>query len=119
MDCGSSSQKNVGQYQLLPYLKSRGITCLEGIMISHTDTDHVSGIQELLDLMAKDLSSVKAKTLFLPEWAENIQGYEDTGKQDPEHTQNEKKSLYGNEEKKTGQNGTACFRSWQRELVWR
>ena len=102
MDCGSSSQKNVGQYQLLPYLKSRGITCLEGIMISHTDTDHVSGIQELLDLMAKDLSSVKAKTLFLPEWAENIQGYEDTGKQDPEHTQNEKKSLYGNEEKKDG-----------------
>ena len=72
MDCGSSSQKNVGQYQLLPYLKSRGITCLEGIMISHTDTDHVSGIQELLDLMAKDLSSVKVKKLFLPKWREDF-----------------------------------------------
>ncbi len=102
MDCGSSSQKNVGQYQLLPYLKSRGITVLEGIMVSHTDTDHISGIQELLDFMAKGLSSVKVKKLLLPAWAESIQGYDDPGKQDPENTQGEKKSLYGNEEKKDG-----------------
>ena len=68
MDCGSSNQKNTGQYQLLPYLKSRGITSLDGIMVSHTDTDHISGIRELLDFMAKGLSSVKAETLILPEW---------------------------------------------------
>lgn len=68
MDCGSSSQKNTGQYQLLPYLKSRGITYLEGILISHTDVDHISGIQELLDFMAKGLTSVKAGNLILPDW---------------------------------------------------
>ena len=68
MDCGSSNQKNTGQYQLLPYLKSRGITCLDGLMVSHTDTDHISGIRELLDFIAKGLSSVKAETLILPEW---------------------------------------------------
>ena len=44
MDCGSSNQKNVGTVSALPYLKSRGITCLDGIMVSHTDTDHISGI---------------------------------------------------------------------------
>ena len=49
MDCGSSNQKNTGQYQLLPYLKSRGITSLDGIMVSHTDTDHISGIREMLE----------------------------------------------------------------------
>lgn len=100
MDFGSSSQKNVGQYQLLPYLKSRGITSLEGIMISHTDTDHISGIQELLDFVTKDLSSVKVKKLLLPAWAESIQGYDN-----PEYTQDEKKSLYGNKEKKEGEEG--------------
>lgn len=68
MDFGSSSRKNTGQYQLLPYLKSRGITYLDGILVSHTDTDHISGIQELLELMTKDLTSIKAGTLILPDW---------------------------------------------------
>ena len=78
MDCGSSNQKNTGQYQLLPYLKSRGITCLDGIMVSHTDTDHISGIRELLDFMARGLSSVKAETLILPEWEDaGEDGYAD------------------------------------------
>ena len=78
MDCGSSNQKNTGQYQLLPYLKSRGITCLAGIMVSHTDTDHISGIRELLDFMARGLSSVKAETLILPEWEDaGEEGYAD------------------------------------------
>lgn len=68
MDFGSSSRKNTGQYQLLPYLKSRGITYLDGILVSHTDTDHISGVQELLELMTKDLTSIKAGTLILPDW---------------------------------------------------
>ena len=82
MDCGSSSQKNTGQYQLLPYLKSRGITYLEGVLISHTDVDHISGIQELLELMSKGLTSVKAGSLILPDWgAERTNMYPEERKQ--------------------------------------
>ena len=37
IDGGSSNKSAVGQYQILPYLKSRGISRLDGIFISHTD----------------------------------------------------------------------------------
>lgn len=68
MDCGSSNKKNTAQYQLLPYLKSRGISHINGIMISHTDKDHISGIMELLEFMGQGLTSVKADMLILPDW---------------------------------------------------
>ena len=65
MDCGSSNKKNIAAYQLLPYLKSRGISYIDGILVSHTDNDHISGIQELMEYMTKGLTSVKAGTLML------------------------------------------------------
>lgn len=68
MDCGSSNKKNTAQYQLLPYLKSRGISHINGIMISHTDKDHISGIMEFLEFMGQGLTSVEADTLILPDW---------------------------------------------------
>lgn len=68
MDCGSSNKKNTAQYQLLPYLKSRGISHINGIMISHTDKDHISGIMELLEFMGQGLTSMEADTLILPDW---------------------------------------------------
>lgn len=48
-DCGSSSQKNVYEDILLPFLKYEGIQCLDGIFVSHPDADHISGILELLE----------------------------------------------------------------------
>ena len=49
IDGGSSNKNAVGQYQILPYLKSRGISRLDGIFISHTDGDHISGTEEILE----------------------------------------------------------------------
>lgn len=49
-DCGSSSRSKVGQYVLLPALKYYGIHKLDGIFLSHPDTDHMNGILELLEL---------------------------------------------------------------------
>lgn len=69
MDCGSSSKKQTAQYQLLPYLKSRGISYIDGIMVSHTDQDHISGILELLEYMGEGLTSVRAGVLMLPRWS--------------------------------------------------
>ncbi len=67
VDGGSSSKKKIGQYQLLPFLRSRGISYIDAIFVSHTDEDHISGIRELLDYMGKDLISLKAGNLILPE----------------------------------------------------
>ena len=76
MDCGSSNKKNIAAYQLLPYLKSRGISYIDGILVSHTDNDHISGIQELMEYMTKGLTSVKAGTLMLPQWKEKPEAYQ-------------------------------------------
>ncbi len=76
MDCGSSNKKNIAAYQLLPYLKSRGISYIDGILVSHTDNDHISGIQELMEYMTQGLTSVKAGTLMLPQWKEKPEAYQ-------------------------------------------
>ncbi len=48
-DCGSSSVENVGTKTLIPALRYYGITYIDAVFISHTDEDHVNGIQELLE----------------------------------------------------------------------
>ena len=42
MDGGSTSKNKVGQYQIIPFLKSRGIIRLEAVLLSHPDEDHVT-----------------------------------------------------------------------------
>lgn len=70
IDGGSSNKSGVGQYQILPYLKNQGIGYLDGIFVSHTDQDHISGIKELLTFMRDGLTSIHADALYLPGWSE-------------------------------------------------
>lgn len=77
IDCGSSSQSGVGQYQLLPYLKNQGISYLDAILVSHTDKDHISGIQELLEFMRDHLTVIRAGKLILPGWEEEPEAYQE------------------------------------------
>lgn len=77
IDGGSSNKTGVGQYQILPYLKYRGIPRLDGIFISHTDEDHISGVRELLELMGKRLISLRAECLYLPDWEETPEAWEE------------------------------------------
>ena len=49
IDAGSSDNNSVGQYTLIPALKYYGMQKVDMIFISHTDTDHVSGIIYLLE----------------------------------------------------------------------
>ncbi len=64
-DCGSSSRKMVGKYVLLPYLKYCGIHTLDGVFVSHPDTDHANGVLELLAMGEE--SGIGIKQLILPE----------------------------------------------------
>ena len=67
-DCGSTSRKNIGEYVLKPYLKSRGIRSLRGVFVSHPDEDHMNGVIELLE-NGVDWGIV-VEQLFLPAIAE-------------------------------------------------
>lgn len=49
MDAGSSQLKNLGGQRLLPFLKSKGVSSLDYVFVSHGDLDHISGIKFLLE----------------------------------------------------------------------
>lgn len=49
MDCGSSSESEVGRYRLIPCLKANGIGRIDLLFVSHFDSDHVNGLLELLE----------------------------------------------------------------------
>ena len=51
-------------------MKSRGISRLDGIYVSHTDEDHISGVRELLEFVEKDLTSLRIENLILPKWSD-------------------------------------------------
>lgn len=67
IDGGSSSVQQVGAYRILPYIKQRGRSIIEGVFVTHPDQDHISGILEILEEMTRG-GSVKVKRLFLPLW---------------------------------------------------
>ncbi|WP_332875784.1 DNA internalization-related competence protein ComEC/Rec2 [Massilia sp. S19_KUP03_FR1] len=49
-----SPDSNGGSRVILPYLRARGIAHLDGIVISHSDTDHVGGALALLQAVRVD-----------------------------------------------------------------
>lgn len=66
LDGGSTSQKNVGTYVILPYIKQQGISCLEAVVLTHTDQDHINGVTEVLEEGKKGWLTVK--NLMYPYW---------------------------------------------------
>ena len=65
MDGGSTSKNKVGQYQIIPFLKSRGIIRLEAVFLSHPDEDHVNGVVEMIEQTGK--TGIKIGCLVLPD----------------------------------------------------
>ena len=63
MDGGSSDVKKVGQYRIEPFLKSQGVGVLDYVLISHGDSDHMNGVEELIE--RQDIG-VRIGTLILP-----------------------------------------------------
>lgn len=48
VDGGSTSVNNVGENRILPFLKSNQVTSIDYWFVSHCDTDHMSGLLEIL-----------------------------------------------------------------------
>ena len=76
IDGGSSGKESVGRWQLIPFLKNQGLPRLDGILVSHTDMDHISGILELLEMMAGNLTPIHVNYLFLPAWEDPPEEWE-------------------------------------------
>lgn len=49
IDGGSSDEKNIGEYKLESFLEARQVDKLEYVFVTHCDTDHISGIVELIE----------------------------------------------------------------------
>ena len=84
-DCGSSDIKNLAEYRVSPVLKQQGIFLVDMVVVSHLDSDHISGIRELLLAMpvyngemnfaAGYSGAVGIKELVLPQVAEKSEAY--------------------------------------------
>lgn len=49
LDGGSSTVKDVGKERIVPFLKSRGVSTLDYVFVSHGDADHYNGIREIIN----------------------------------------------------------------------
>lgn len=84
-DCGSSDVSKVGKYRLSPALKQSGIRLIDMAVVSHLDSDHTSGIKELLKDMpvyrgefyfaATYQGALGIKELVLPKVQEKSEAY--------------------------------------------
>lgn len=55
IDGGSTSESKVGSYTILPYLKYNGVSKLDAVFLTHLDSDHISGVMELLENSRMDV----------------------------------------------------------------
>ena len=80
VDGGSSDVKKVGQYRLESFLKSQGVGTLDYVLISHGDSDHINGVEELIE---RQEIGVEIGTLVLPVqevWDEALAGLAEKAK---------------------------------------
>ena len=81
VDGGSTGVQRVGEKRIIPYLKSEGIRVIDCVFVSHTDSDHMSGVKEILETMPVSSSYRESvagyagtpviKRLVLSAWEEN------------------------------------------------
>ena len=72
VDGGSSDIKDIDKYRLVPFLKYNGINVIDYAIISHTDSDHVSGIKGVLE---NSQCNIKIRNVVLPYVNEKTDAY--------------------------------------------
>ncbi len=74
IDGGSTDEKSVGTYRIMPFLKSKGVGSLDYVIVTHTDSDHINGIVELLEKNKE--GGIKINYLVLPKTTLIEENYE-------------------------------------------
>lgn len=73
VDGGSSSEKKMGSKTAEPFLKSKGIDVIDYALVSHGDSDHISGLLYLL----RESKDIRIRYLVLPEPGQGQAIYEE------------------------------------------
>lgn len=73
IDGGSSSEKKLGEYTLVPFLKQTGTAVIDAIFLTHLDKDHTSGVIELLE----SDSGIKVHKIVIAKAAIRDEAYEE------------------------------------------
>ena len=66
IDGGSSDKSDVADYQILPFLRYKGVSCLDAVVITHPDSDHINGICAMLEEAAHG-GGITIRALYLPD----------------------------------------------------
>lgn len=74
IDGGSTSETSVGNYTLLPALKSQGILTVDYWFVTHTDADHINGLTEILEMGS--LAQVQIQTVVFSAYVVRDEAYE-------------------------------------------
>lgn len=70
IDGGSSDVKKVGRYRLQPFLLSKGKDTIDYAVITHSDSDHISGLKEMISG-----GVIKFERLILPAISDKDEAY--------------------------------------------
>lgn len=73
VDGGSSTRSSVGKYVITPAVKYYGAKQIDYVFVSHMDSDHVNGIEELISLSTQ--GGLQIKYLILPQIALEDEGF--------------------------------------------
>jgi len=60
VDGGSADRSEIGRYVIVPFLRWAGVNRLDAILISHYDSDHISGLRTVLEDMSTRAIVVRA-----------------------------------------------------------
>ena len=74
IDGGSSTKEELAKYTLIPFLHCKGVSHLDGIIISHEDSDHCSGLLEFLEAALEEKPVISISAVYLPDIAEETKG---------------------------------------------
>lgn len=64
IDGGSTSIDRVGEYRIIPFLKSEGTRVIDYSIVTHTDEDHINGLEEIIG--QSHSGGIRIKNLVMP-----------------------------------------------------
>ena len=73
IDGGSSTRQGIGRYIEIPFLKYHGVGGIDLCILTHDDTDHCSGLLELLEQHGQ-AGGIRIGEIALPSVSEEVKG---------------------------------------------
>lgn len=75
IDGGSSDVKNVAKYRMIPCIKASGTGVIDYAVITHADKDHISGIEEILNMNTEN--GLTIRNLVMPHVSYEDEAYDE------------------------------------------